>query len=371
MHQVCYYAIPNKGSGDITVKALSVDDIDPFICTHILVAFARIRDKVIVPSKDGDIEVYKEVIALKEKNPELKVLLSVGGGSTDGGFPSLVRDPEAVVKFASHTQKFLTSFGFDGLDLDWEFPAWPALLRNRQEKRWFTRLVQHLHQEFKSPSQKPLLLTIAVAAPKAIIDRSYEISELSKYVDFVSMMGYDYHIFWPYLPFTGYNAPLFKSKKDKYYFATMNIQWSADYWVKKGMPREKLVIGIPTYGRTWKLLNESWNQTGSPAVGKGMLSGVVSYPEACIFYKEGAKRHFDETCKVPYAVRERDWVSYDDPQSIGEKVKWAKANSFAGVMTWNLNCDDWAGICSGEKFELHGVIKKVISRDEQGLNHIP
>lgn len=74
----------------------------------------------------------------------------------------------------------------------------------------------------------------------------------SRYVDFVSMMGYDYHIFWPYLPFTGYNAPLFKSKNDKYYFATMNIQWSADYWVKKGMPKEKLVIGIPTYGRTWK-----------------------------------------------------------------------------------------------------------------------
>lgn len=68
-------------------------------------------------------------------------------------------------RFASHTQKFLTSFGFDGLDLDWEFPAWPALLRNRQEKRWFTRLVQHLHQEFKVSIRILAFLEYSISPP--------------------------------------------------------------------------------------------------------------------------------------------------------------------------------------------------------------
>lgn len=71
-------------------------------------------------------------------------------------------------------------------------------------------------------------------------------------VDFVSVMAYNFHKFEPYMPFTGYNAPLNKSSREEGYFATLNIQWDTLYWMKKGMPKEKLIIGIPTFGRTWK-----------------------------------------------------------------------------------------------------------------------
>ncbi|XP_069937977.1 acidic mammalian chitinase-like [Cherax quadricarinatus] len=95
-----------------------------------------------------------------------------------------------------------------------------------------------------------------------------------------------------------------------------------------------------------------------------MLNGIVTYPEAELLIAEGAQRYFDEESRVPYAVRDRDWISYDDSQSIREKALWVKKSGFAGVMTWNLNCDDWAGKSHGKKFELHNIIKDVLFDNE-------
>ncbi|XP_068230697.1 acidic mammalian chitinase-like [Palaemon carinicauda] len=360
MLHVCYYAIPRKCS-DNTMKPLPVEDIDPFLCTHLIVAFARIRENSLVPENENDIEVYRKVTDLKKRNPDLKILLSLGGGLSDGGFPNLVRDPEAIVQFAARTREFLLENCFDGLDLDWEFPSWPVWKRDKCEKHLFSELVRHLHDSLKL--EPPLLLTVAVAGPKSIIDRAYEVHQLVKYVDFFFLMGYDYHIFWPYLPFTGHNAPLLKRSGEKLYFATMNIQWSSSYWLKKGMEKEKLVIGIPTFGRSWRLMNSSWHSVGSPATGQGMLNGIISYSEAMEFLREGAEQYFDEESRVPYATRNKDWISYEDSQSISEKVQWIKNQGFAGVMTWNLNCDNWAGLHSGKKFELNHVIKEILSGD--------
>lgn len=360
LKRVCYYAIPRGGGGDGTVKAkLQPEWIDPDLCTHLIVAFARVHNKTIDPQEPNDTQIYRRVVALKEKNPNLKVLLSLGGGGTHAGFPELVRDTEAVAQFCYTAREYLLEYGFDGLDLDWEFPAWPVLQRDPIEKQLFTNFVQQLNNALKLASHPPLLLTIAVAGPKAIIDRSYDVSSLAKYVDWVSIMGYDYHIFWSYLPFTGHNAPLFKRSIEISYFATMNIKWSAEYWLKKGMPKSKLVIGIPIYGRTWKLLSGIWKNVGAPAVGKGILGGDISYPEACKFVQEGGKRYYDNESQVPYAVRDRDWISYEDKQSIRKKVEWIKKSDYAGVMTWNLNCDDITAICGDRNFELHQIIKDI------------
>ena len=141
----------------------------------------------------------------------------------------------------------------------------------------------------------------------------------------------------------------------------MNIKWSAEYWERKGMPKSKLVIGIPTYGRTWKLLSGIWKNVGAPSVGEGILGGDISYPEACMFVGEGARRYFDHESQVPYAVRDKDWISYEGKQSIQKKVEWIKMSDYSGVMTWNLNCDDITAICGDRRFELHQIIKDILT----------
>lgn len=71
----------------------------------------------------------------------------------------------------------------------------------------------------------------------------------------------------------------------------------------------------------YRLLNSAWHGVGAPAVGSGMLGGSVTYTEACIFVKEGAHAYFDEESKVPFATRETDWISYENPRSIKAKVR--------------------------------------------------
>lgn len=349
---LCYYSIPQNGSSE---TPLTAKDIDSTLCTHIIISKAKIENTTIVPVDEGDFKVYAEVVAMKKQNPDLYVLLSLATG-----FSSLVQDRIAVAVFAYNAHKFLTTHGFDGLDLDWEFPAWPPGKKNPKEKTWFTYLLLQLNNALKLASHPPLLLTVAVGASQSIIDNSYEIDQLAKCVDFVSVMGYNYHMYKPYLPFTGHNSPLSNSSNEKGFFSTMNIHWDTIYLIMKGVPKEKLIIGIPTFGHTWRLLENDQYSVGAPAVAEGILGGKLTYLEACIFVKEGATRYFDNESKVPYAVRDRDWVSYDDNISIIDKVQWVLDAGVAGVMTWNLNSDDWAGLCNGQKFELHAVIKNML-----------
>ena len=84
----------------------------------------------------------------------------------------------------------------------------------------------------------------------------------------------------------------------------------------------------------------------------------MSFPQAQEFITSGGIREYDNESEAPYAFKGKDWISYDDDQSLTTKSLWIKANSYAGVMTWNLNCDDWTGNVSGEKFYLHKVINK-------------
>lgn len=349
---VCYLSLPGSGS---TETHLTVKKIDPTLCTHIIISKARIENDTIVPLDEGDFKVYADVVAMKKQNPSLQVLLSI-----TSGFSSLVEDPRGVAIFAYNAHKFLITHGFNGLDLDWEFPAWPPWKKNPKEKERFNYLVLQLNNALKLASHPPLMLTVAVGGSQDIIDSSYEIDQLAKYVDFVSVMGYNYHKFEPYMPFTGHNAPLTKSRYEDGYFSTLNIHWVTQYWMKRGMPKDKLIIGIPTFGRSWKLLTSEWHNVGAPAVDEGMFSGKLTYTEACIFVKEGATYYFDDESKVPYAVRERDWISYENAVSIKDKAQWILDAGVAGVMIWNLNSDDWAGLCAGKAFELHNIIKDII-----------
>lgn len=244
----------------------------------------------------------------------------------------------------------MRNYTLDGIDLDWEFPALHNVPASR-ERQHFSQLLREIRMEYRRENRN-YLLTIAAAAPQTIVDISYDVDQLNEYVDYVNVMTYDFHYYTKYTPFTGYNSPLYPRSMEQLYLATLNINYTVHMYLDKGLDRSKIVVGIPTYGHTFTLVNVNNHQVNSPASGFGSLGslGFVNYPDVCAFVANtsNVKISEDNETKVPYLYSNKEWASFEGTQSVMEKAKFIIENHLGGAMIYSLNADDYEGACRGE-----------------------
>uniref|UniRef100_A0A4W2ESG8 Oviduct-specific glycoprotein n=1 Tax=Bos indicus x Bos taurus TaxID=30522 RepID=A0A4W2ESG8_BOBOX len=142
-------------------------------------------------------------------------------------------------------------------------------------------------------------------------------------LDFISILSYDLHGSWEKV--TGHNSPLPVALGNKEGLCSSSLQaYAMNYWRQLGVPPEKLLMGLPTYGRTFHLLKASQNELRAQAVGPASpgkytkQAGFLAYYEICSFIEGMNKRWIDDQY-VPYAFKGKEWVGYDDAISFSYK----------------------------------------------------
>ena len=117
--------------------------------------------------------------------------------------------------------------------------------------------------------------------------------------------------------------------------------------VRLGAPKHKMIIGMPTYGRSFTLSDRSNYVVNAPTSGGGDAgeysreAGFLAYYEVCEMLLNGASYIWDDEMKVPYLVKDNQWVGFDDERSIRNKMDWIKVQGFGGAMVWSVDMDDF------------------------------
>ncbi len=330
--------------------------------THINFAFANVIDGKVQfdPSPiDGKVLSEKDIIALsklKITNPDLKILVSVGGWLWSGRFSDAALTEDSREVFARSAAVFVERYKLDGLDIDWEYPNQTGAgnVYREDDIENFTLLLKACREKLDHLAQKNnktegYLLTIATGADSAYI-KNTRLGEAQKYLDFINIMTYDFYN--GLHKKTGHHANLSPSPLDP---GGNNIKNLVQMHITAGVPAAKLNIGIPFYGRKWEGVNPEQNGLYQLATTTGQIIYYRTIKKE-IFNNEKYIRYWDKNAELPYLWNPTDsiFISYEDERSIALKMEFIKKNGLGGAMFWEYT-DNPGG-------ELLSVIYKNLGR---------
>ncbi|KAI3651890.1 hypothetical protein MP228_003193 [Amoeboaphelidium protococcarum] len=356
----------------IYARNYQVSDIPVDKLTHILYAFAKpdASGKVTLGDSYADIEksfpgdswdtakqafrgnLWQLNKVVKPKHPRLKTLLSVGGWTWSGPFSDIAASEATRKVFADSCLELVTTYAFDGIDIDWEYPVLGGLETNKyrpDDGKNLILLFKAVREAFDAaPNGKSLLVT---AAGPAGLDKlqHWDMNELDKYLDFITVMTYDFRGGWSAQ--TGHMTNLYEAIGDPEVKEKISADVAIQYYIKNGMPSNKICMGAALYGRGWNGVGSQNNGLYQKftSVPKGTWDDASSGNTGVFDYKDlltkmstgGYIRHWDDKAKAPYVYNSgtQQMISYEDMDSIKAKVSYIQQQKLGGIMFWELSGD--------------------------------
>ena len=303
---------------------------DVSLLTHINYAHGRFAN----PSTgDGGIviaktDLMKKVIALKSKNPKLKVMLMIGGwGMNADGFSMMARDPQKRTQFCKSVKQHLDNYGLDGVDIDWEYPTYSAegTGADPSDTKNFNLVLAELRETIGTGK----IISFASSSSAKYVDWATAI----KYIDYVNVMTYDMGA----AP-KAHNSPLYRSNT----FNQTSCDESINKHVAAGIPLDRMNLGVPFYGKSEK------NPTVKVYEYEVKYNEMASILEKNYYAKNKTDvtgkniRKWDNVAKVPYLVDTEGHILlvYDDPESAACKGEYVVKKKLLGAMLWEYRHDD-------------------------------
>ncbi|CDQ37907.1 Chitinase A1 precursor [Virgibacillus salexigens] len=296
---------------------------------------------------------FQQLIKLKEENPHLKTFISIGGWSWSNRFSDVAADPTTREQFANSAVDFIRKYGFDGVDIDWEYPVSGGLPGNStrpEDKQNYVLLLQEVREKLDAAEAEDgteYLLTIASAANEEYVNNN-ELTQIAEIVDWINIMTYDFNGGWQTQ--SGHNAPLYFDPEAETAglpnAESFNVASAVNSYLNEGVPGNKLVLGTPFYGRGWsdcEATNNGEYQNCSPATEGTWENGTFDFSDLEDNYinKNGYQRYWNDEAKVPYLYNASNgnFITYDDEESFGYKTDFIKSKGLAGAMFWDYSGD--------------------------------
>ncbi|QMU31053.1 glycoside hydrolase family 18 protein [Adhaeribacter radiodurans] len=307
--------------------------------THINYAFVNVKgNRAFLTNLATDTTNFRKLNLLKKQNPELKILISLGGWVWSENFSDAVLSDTSRQAFAASCVRIMQENQLDGVDIDWEYPAIKGEEDNiyrPEDTQNFTLMFAALRQELdklQAQTGKKYLLTTAIPTFMDFINHT-EMGKAQQYLDYVNLMTYDYSGG----PVAGHHSNLYASKKyDTKDFAAKAVK---DYSAL-GVPTSKMVIGLAFYGKGYDLAEAKGKGIGQKVIKPSEGGGYTKLKDTLI-NKNGYKAYRDKKAKAPYLYNaaEKKFITYEDEWSIRNKCKFVLDNKLAGVMFWEYNSD--------------------------------
>ena len=306
----------------------STRGIDFTLYTHLCHAF-------LVADAEGNVQKRGNVpdpkLVEDAHKAGVKVLLSLGGWGWDKQFAAIVEKPEAEARYVSAVLEAVNAAGYDGIDLDWEYPD------NEKEVVGFERLTRTFRARLDAlgaKTDRKMLVTMAASSNPGTLKWLGK-DFLLETMDWVNVMTYDYAGEW--LPYAGHNAPLESSKKAP--GAPRSVALALTYLLnERGIPADRLALGIPLYGRGFSVKEPYASTKGvtKTRLPQGNFSNLDK-----LRAERGWKRVWDDETKTPWLLAPDGSAvfGYDDAESVALKTDWAVAHDLRGVFFWQVAAD--------------------------------
>ncbi|CAE6441266.1 unnamed protein product [Rhizoctonia solani] len=342
--------------------------------THLNFAFALIDDSNhITPARSSDTDLYRQVMKLKDSNPDLKIFISVGGwafndpGPSQRRFSIVASSSQNRAAFISSSLQFMKTYGFDGIDIDWEYPVDSLRGGVAEDKANFNLLMKEFRAAIRS-SGTPYGLTLTTPSSYYYL-RHFDVEELVKWIDWFNHMTYDLHGVWD--RDSMWLGPYVNSHSN-----LTEIDISLDLFWRNKIPASKVSIGLGFYGRSFQLQSTSCTSPGCLFTGpanKGECTGeagILSFSEiqraigsTSSTRKRAATVKWDKTAAVKYATWDDQWISYDDEDTFKQashllKIDYANKLGLGGMLIWAADQDD------GDYNAMNAISKNV------GINNL-
>ncbi|XP_021723510.1 acidic mammalian chitinase-like [Chenopodium quinoa] len=316
---------------------LEASAIDSTLFTHLFCAFANLNLQTYQLTIPPGCQTFPRTI--RQKNSGVKAILSIGGGSAaSSDYNNMASQPSSRKAFIDSSISLATSNGYNGLDLDWEQQS------KKEEMDNMATLLTEWRAAIKAQAPNLILTAALRFTPIANSVATFPAKAIADNLDWVNVMAYDFYASsWvqpPYVtrPHAALNDPT---------GSTVSGSSGIAAWIKAGVPANKLVLGVPFYGRAWQLVDPNNHGILAPATNFNdtlVQGGTPTYKKIKDFISQnGATVVYNSSYVTNYCYSGMTWVGYDDTQTIATKVAYAKSNALNGYFAWKINQDyNWA-----------------------------